>query len=77
MTHAKISRIDNVALLTLERGKVNALNELVVDDLTGAFEDLEQDESVSAVVLTGRGKARKMFSPLSKQRQLVMRTTGS
>jgi len=40
MTHAKISRIDNVALLTLERGKVNALNELVVDDLTGAFEDL-------------------------------------
>jgi len=55
MTHAKISRIDDVALLTLERGKVNALNEPFIDELRGAFEDLERDERVMAVVLTGCG----------------------
>jgi len=45
-----------VAVLTLERGKVNALNEPLVDNLMEVFEDLERDDGVRAVVLTGRGK---------------------
>ncbi len=56
MTPMIISRIDDVAVLTLERGRVNALNEPFVDSLTGAFEDLERDDGVRAVVLTGRGR---------------------
>jgi len=56
MTYPKIVRVDGVAVLTLERGKVNALNELLVDNLMDVFEDLERDDGVKAVVLTGRGK---------------------
>jgi len=56
MTCPKIVRVDGVAVLTLERGKVNALNEPLVDNLMEVFEDLERDDGVRAVVLTGRGK---------------------
>jgi enoyl-CoA hydratase/carnithine racemase len=54
MAYASLSKVNGVAVLTLERGKVNALNEPFVDELTKAFESLEQDDGVKAVVLTGR-----------------------
>ena len=55
MSFTSLRRAQNVAVLTLERGKVNALNEPFVDELTKAFEGLEHDEGVKAAVLTGRG----------------------
>lgn len=45
-----------VATLTLSRGKVNALNGPVVDELRAALEALEGEPGVRAVVLTGAGK---------------------
>lgn len=45
-----------IATVTLSRGKVNALNEQVVTELTDTFEALASDESVRAVIVTGRGK---------------------
>ncbi len=47
---------DGIATITLQRGKVNALNELLVDELHHGLERLEKDSAVRSVILTGRGK---------------------
>jgi enoyl-CoA hydratase/carnithine racemase len=45
-----------IATVVLERGKVNALNPAVVEELSATFKALQSDTEASAVVLTGRGK---------------------
>jgi 3,2-trans-enoyl-CoA isomerase len=45
-----------VATVTIARGKVNALNEELVIELTETFGTLAADESVRAVIITGQGK---------------------
>jgi len=50
------SERDGIATLTLGRGKVNAVNGRVVDELRAQLESVERDASVRAVVLTGQGK---------------------
>lgn len=53
-----IEKKDGVALLTLNSPQsLNALNSAVLDELEGAFDLLEQDPGVKAVVVTGAGKA--------------------
>ena len=47
---------DGIATLTLSRGKVNALNEPVVEHLNGRLADLQNDGSVKAIILAGQGK---------------------
>ena len=56
MGHVEVKRADKSAVLTLHRGKVNALNGAVVAEFQGRLEELAADDSVGAVVLTGRGK---------------------
>jgi Delta3-Delta2-enoyl-CoA isomerase len=56
MSHAILTKEDGVATVCLARGKVNALNDAVVQQLYDTFADLEKDDSVRAVVLTGSGK---------------------
>lgn len=56
MSYVTIKREGAVASVTLSRGKVNALNEAVITELQAAFEELEADESVRALILTGTGK---------------------
>ncbi|QXE91342.1 enoyl-CoA hydratase/isomerase family protein [Geomonas subterranea] len=52
-----LDKKDGVALLTVNRPKVlNSLNEEVLDELLHAFEVLDLDRSVRAVVLTGAGE---------------------
>ena len=51
-----IEKKDSIAMMTLARGKVNALNEPMVEELRTRLEILEGDEEVRAIVLTGRGK---------------------
>ena len=47
-----------VAVLTLDRAeKHNALNGLMIDELTHAAEMLATDEAVRVVVLTGTGRS--------------------
>ncbi|MHB8879566.1 MAG: enoyl-CoA hydratase/isomerase family protein, partial [Myxococcaceae bacterium] len=55
MEHVTLKAIGAVAEVTLGRGKVNALDERLVDELADAFRALEADPAVRAVVLTGRG----------------------
>lgn len=48
---------NGLVLLTINRPKaLNALNVELLDDLQGAFEELEQDESVKVVIITGSGE---------------------
>jgi Delta3-Delta2-enoyl-CoA isomerase len=50
-----LSTTDGIAEARLKRGKVNALNEAVVDEITGSFQRLAVDPEVRAVILTGDG----------------------
>jgi len=51
-----IHAVDRVAVIWLNRPEVrNALNEAMVAELSSAFESLNADDSVRAVVLAGRG----------------------
>ncbi|WP_024802467.1 enoyl-CoA hydratase [Nocardia sp. BMG51109] len=53
-----LERKGRVALLTLNRPKaLNALNSQVLVDITAALDELEADENIGAVVLTGSEKA--------------------
>ena len=47
---------DGIATLVLSRGRVNALNGVVIDQFWSQFKELEGDHEVRAVVLTGQGK---------------------
>jgi len=44
-----------IVTVRLSRGKVNALNETVIDEMTGYFKELAVDAGVRAVILTGTG----------------------
>jgi enoyl-CoA hydratase len=46
---------DGIATVTLARGKVNALDEEMVDELRVCLDQLQGDDAVRAVVLTGQG----------------------
>jgi 3,2-trans-enoyl-CoA isomerase len=50
------SRSGPITVVTLQRGKVNALNNALVLELSGCVAELERDDSVRAILLTGRGK---------------------
>jgi 3,2-trans-enoyl-CoA isomerase len=55
MSFIILSKSDSVATLTLSRGKVNALNESAIDQIKSSLIELEKDESVKALILTGQG----------------------
>jgi Delta3-Delta2-enoyl-CoA isomerase len=56
MEFVSVSKENQVAEVTLCRGRVNALNEAVVDELKACFLDLEADADTRVVILTGKGK---------------------
>ena len=56
MSYIHVSRDGEIATVTLSRGKVNALNEPMVEEITKSFEDLETDNQVKSIIFTGSGK---------------------
>lgn len=56
MNTMTISIVEKIATLTLAHGKVNSINEALVDDFNEALDQLESDAHVDAVILTGREK---------------------
>jgi enoyl-CoA hydratase/carnithine racemase len=56
MDFVSLTTNEGIARVALSRGKVNAINEKVVDELTDCFRALSYDPSVTAVILTGEGK---------------------
>lgn len=56
MSFVEVQLDGGIATVFLQRGKVNALNPAVVEELSATFTTLRSDHEVRAVVLTGRGK---------------------
>ncbi len=56
MNFVDLTLEQGIAKVTLQHGKVNALNEPMVDELQGIFDDLKTNLQVRAVVVTGAGK---------------------
>ena len=56
MSYILLSKENSIATLTLNRGKVNALIEAVLDEFNEYLDQLENDDSISAIILTGQGK---------------------
>jgi len=53
----KTDQVDRVAIITLNRPEVlNALNLQLVQEVDQAISEMEQDESVGAIILTGAGE---------------------
>lgn len=55
MSFVDVSVDQGCATVRISRGKVNALNEELVDELQARFEVMEADESIRAAILTGTG----------------------
>ena len=53
MEFINVNLKDNIATVTLNRGKSNALNFAFITELNDMFGNLENDNSVSGVILTG------------------------
>jgi enoyl-CoA hydratase/carnithine racemase len=47
---------DGIARVAIRRGKVNAFNDAVIDEMSRTFTELALDPSVRAITLTGTGK---------------------
>ena len=56
MSHVHLTIQEGIAEVRLERGKVNALNEQLVDELSQCFHQLSADSRVRGILLTGSGK---------------------
>jgi len=53
-----VEKADGVAKVTLNRPEaMNAINDELLQDLEKAFNELEKDEEVRAVIITGKGRA--------------------
>jgi 3,2-trans-enoyl-CoA isomerase len=55
MKYIDVSGAGSCAIVTLSRGKVNALNEEILDEVRGQLEEIKLDDSVLSVILTGSG----------------------
>ena len=56
MNYIRTSQKDSIVTLTLYRGKVNALNEPLVEELHGALKNFAGDKNIKSVIITGHGK---------------------
>ncbi len=56
MEFVLVSKDAGIATVTLSRGKVNALNEAMIEELDVCLKELEGAGDVRGVILTGRGK---------------------
>lgn len=52
----QVNREGRLAIVTINRPPVNALNQEVLDALEAAFAELKKDETVGCVILTGGGE---------------------
>lgn len=57
MTSLKIEKKPDYAIIQIDNGKVNAINLALVTDLHQAFTELEADDAIKGVILSGRPHA--------------------
>ncbi len=57
-SHIILERRENIAALTLNRpGRLNAINERMIEELESALREIDQDRDVRVLVITGAGRA--------------------
>ncbi len=56
MSLLEIEKAEGIATVTMVHGKVNAINEGLVDELHESLVGMENDPGISGIILTGRGK---------------------
>lgn len=56
MNFVEVETSEGIATIVLRRGKVNAINGMVVDELRERLKAVEVDQNLKALVLTGYGK---------------------
>ncbi len=56
MGHVETSEKEGIATVSISRGKVNAINEVVVEQIQEALSRIQANETIRAVILTGRGR---------------------
>ena len=56
MNYVEVETSEGIATVFLSRGKVNAINGVILDELRERLKALEVDQDLKALVLTGRGK---------------------
>ena len=56
MSFVLATKEKGIATVTLRRGKVNALNELMIEQIGNSFKTLEIDSEVKAIIFSGNGK---------------------
>jgi 3,2-trans-enoyl-CoA isomerase len=54
MNTIKVTIKDRVAIISLDRGKSNAINAVMVDELQKMIINIENDENIGGVILTGK-----------------------
>ena len=54
MNYLEIIKQDNYSIVRMDRGKVNAINHELVQEIRKAFIDLKDDDQVRGVILTGK-----------------------
>jgi len=50
-----VEKEDNIAVVKLNRPPVNSLNVKAYQDIYDAFCDLEKDDAIKAIIITGNG----------------------
>jgi methylglutaconyl-CoA hydratase len=72
MTSIRLDRQHHTATLALARGNVhNAFDDTLIAELTAALEQLDADDSVRAVVLTGEGSTFSAGADLAWMRRMA------
>lgn len=56
MNHITLEVANSIAIIRLDRGKANAINRQMVDELYTSFDVLEKDPDVKGVVISGKGE---------------------
>jgi 3,2-trans-enoyl-CoA isomerase len=54
MNTVKLDKFDRIAIVRLNRGKANAINEEMVAELSALFKELSGDDQTQGVILTGK-----------------------
>lgn len=58
MQHIRLDRAGRVATVTFDRpDQLNAMNRVMMDEITATFEALSADDGIGAIIVTGAGKA--------------------
>ena len=63
---------NNIGYVTINRPKaMNALNTQVLDELHTVFTEIESDDNVKAVIVTGEGKAFVAGADIAQMKELT------